>query len=642
MPVIIANKLQQLAAEPSFRRKSPVGAEFIPGIGVHFRVWAPLRKKVEVILEGGLVARTNDVSAAVELSPDADGYFSGVVPAAMDGTLYRYRLDGANLFPDPASRFQPLGPHGASQVVDPAAFGWTDRNWQGVSIAGQVFYEMHIGTFTQEGTWKAASLLLPKIAETGITVLEIMPVGDFPGRFGWGYDGVNFFAPTRLYGVPDDFREFVNTAHGLGLGVVLDVVYNHQGPDGSYLLHFSRDYYTDRYVTEWGSAFNFDGKNSGPVREFILANAAYWIQEFHLDGLRLDATQSIIDNSREHIVAAVARKAREAANGRPLIVTGENEPQDAALALPLERGGYGLDALWNDDFHHSARVALTGTTQGYYADYRGAPQEFISAAKWGYLYQGQFYEWQQKNRGTSSLWLKPENFIVFIQNHDQVANSARGERIHQLTSPGRYRAISALMLLMPGTPLLFQGQEFAASSVFLYFADHKADVAGFVKKGRKQFLAQFQGLATNEMQRVLPDPANCETFKRSKLDFSERERHAWALALHRDLLRLRREDPVFRVQQCRSVDGAVLDAEAFVLRYFEREGDDRLLIVNLGRDLDYRPAPEPLLAPPQNKQWEMVWSSEDLKYGGSGAMPVESGGRWRIPGQAAVVTKPKS
>ena len=627
----------------TFSRRLPIGAEIIPGNGTHFRVWAPLRKKVEVVIEDGVLNRDHRGSAAVELAPEENGYFSGSVPAAVAGTLYRYRLDGGpDLFPDPASRYQPQGPHGPSQVIDPATFSWSDRDWRGMSIEGQVLYEMHIGTFTAEGTYEAALPLLPQIAGIGVTVLEIMPLADFPGQFGWGYDGVNFFAPTRLYGTPDDFRTFTDTAHSLGLGVILDVVYNHQGPDGSYLARFSEDYFTDRYQTEWGSASNFDGRNSGPVREFIIANGGYWIEEFHLDGLRIDATQSIFDRSPEHIVAAVAKQVRTSARGRSTIVVAENEPQDARIALSPDRGGQGLDALWNDDFHHSARVALTGGTEGYYADYRGTPQEFISAAKWGFLYQGQYYEWQQKRRGRSSLWLKPENFVIFIQNHDQVANTARGERIHRIASPGRYRALTALMLLMPGTPLLFQGQEFAASSPFLYFADHVPEVAELVRQGRKTFLAQFRSLAAPEMQAVLADPTDPRTFQRSKLDFSEREQNSEALTLHSDLLRLRREDTVFSVQRCRSVDGAVLAAEAFVLRYFEENGDDRLLVVNFGRALDLRPAPEPLLAPPQDKQWRILWSSEEVRYGGSGTAPVEDGGRWHIPAQAAVALRGKN
>jgi maltooligosyltrehalose trehalohydrolase len=634
------NKQESIRAATAVKRRLPVGAEVIPGDGAHFRVWAPLRRQVEVVLEDVFKPDHHD-SGVLQLASEENGYFSGTIPAATAGTLYRYRLDGGQeLFPDPASRFQPLGPHGPSQVIDPSRFIWSDREWRGIAIEGQVMYEMHIGTFTPEGTWKAACLQLPELAQTGITALEIMPVADFPGRFGWGYDGVDFYAPTRLYGTPDEFREFVNTAHSLGLAVVLDVVYNHQGPDGCYLPRFSQHYFTERYRTEWGSAFNFDGEHSGPVREFILANARYWIEEFHLDGLRLDATQSIFDNSSpEHIMAALTRTVRESAGERLAIVTGENEPQDAGLALSPDRGGFGLDGLWNDDFHHSARVALTGAAQAYYSDYRGTPQELISAAKWGYLFQGQHYQWQQKKRGTSSLWLKPQNFIVFIENHDQVANSAKGERIHQLTSPGRYRAATVLLLLMPGTPLLFQGQEFACSSPFLYFADLNPAVAGYVKKGRKQFLSQFQNLAAGDVQNFMADPADPAAFERSKLDFSERERNQKTLALHRDLLRLRREDPVFRVQRCRGVDGAVLGPEAFVLRYFEEQGKDRLLIVNFGREIDLRPAPEPLLAPPEKSSWQILLSSEDLKYGGSGTAPVESEGRWRIPGHATVVMK---
>ena len=274
----------------------------------------------------------------LDLEPELDGYFSGAITSAAPGMLYCFRLDsGEELLPDPASRFQPDGPHGPSEIIDPASFTWTDKAWQGVSLPGQVIYEMHIGTFTKEGAWNAAAALLPRIAELGVTLLEIMPVADFPGRFGWGYDCVDFFAPTRLYGRPDDFRSFVNRAHELGLGVILDAVYNHQGPDGCYITRFSKDYFTDRYKTEWGSAFNYDGAHSRHVREFILSNAGYWIDEFHLDGLRLDATQSIFDGSPEHIIAAITRRVKEAAGGRSAITTAENEPGYDADPAPGPR-----------------------------------------------------------------------------------------------------------------------------------------------------------------------------------------------------------------------------------------------------------------------------------------------------------------
>src|ERR1051325_11233645 len=300
-------------ARPDFCRKLAVGAEVAPG-GTHFRVWAPKVDSVAVELCDRIDFSSPEIRTAA-LQREAHGYFSAFVPGVGTGAFYKFRISSGS-FPDPASRFQPEGPHGPSQIVDSSRFRWTDQSWPGVSRQGQVIYEMHIGTFTAEGTWAAAQPQLPELARLGITVLEVMPVAEFPGRFGWGYDGVNLFAPTRLYGTPDEFRSFINAAHGLGLGVILDVVYNHLGPDGNYLGQFSDHYFSDRYFCEWGEAINFDGADSGPVREFFAANAAYWIAEFHLDGLRLDATQQIFDSSPEHILSVLGRRAREAANRR--------------------------------------------------------------------------------------------------------------------------------------------------------------------------------------------------------------------------------------------------------------------------------------------------------------------------------------
>ncbi len=620
-------------------RRLPVGADLLPSGTVHFRVWAPVRRRVAVVLEAGPGS-----PATVDLEPQPGGYFAGPAPAAA-GTRYRYRLDGdPTPYPDPASRFQPDGPHGPSEVVDPAAFRWTDADWPGVRPQGQVIYEMHVGTFTPEGTWAAAARQLPVLKDVGVTVLEVMPVADFPGRFGWGYDGVDLFAPTRLYGRPDDFRAFVDRAHGLGLGVVLDVVYNHLGPDGNYLKAFGPDYFSRRYTTDWGEAINFDAEDSGPVREFFAANAAYWVDEFHLDGLRLDATQNVYDASDRHILADIAAAARQAAGRRSVLLVAENEPQHVKIVRPVERGGYGLDMLWNDDFHHTAMVALTGRSEAYYTDYRGSPQEFVSAAKYGYLYQGQWYKWQKKRRGTPAFGLPPAAFVAFVQNHDQVANSGRGLRVHALTSPARFRAMTALVLLGPGTPMLFQGQEFAASSPFFYFADHKPELAALVRKGRTEFMRQFPSVAEPHMLAWLPDPGDPATFERSKLDPAERERNRTVVDLHRDLLRLRREDPAFRAQRIGGVDGAVLGPEAFVLRFFGEEHggpDDRLLVVNFGRDLHLNPAPEPLLAPPEGRRWEVLWSSEDPKYGGGGTPPPDTADdNWHLAGHAAVVLRP--
>lgn len=616
-------------------RRLPVGAEVVPGGGVHFRVWAPRRRRVEVVIE------SEGKQTSTELQAEDEGYFSAHVRTAGAGTLYRFRLDGEDyLYPDPVSRFQPEGPHGPSGVVDPSAFRWADAEWKGARLKGQVVYEMHVGTFTREGTWESAARELKALSELGVTCVEMMPVADFPGRFGWGYDGVDLFAPTRLYGEPDDLRRFVNEAHRHHVAVILDVVYNHLGPDGNYLRQFSEDYFTDRRKTEWGEPINFDGRNSKHVREFFNANARYWVEEFHMDGLRLDATQSIFDDSDEHILAALAREVRAAAGGRETIIVAENESQEAHLARAPERGGYGLDGLWNDDFHHSALVALTGRSEAYYTDYRGHPQEFVSAVKYGYLYQGQRYKWQRKRRGTPTFDLPPEVFVNFLQNHDQVANSAHGLRVHALTSPGRFRALTALVLLAPSTPMLFQGQEFASSAPFHYFADHEPELARKVGRGRIEFLAQFRSIATKEARAGLAAPEDAQTFERCKLDFTERESNKMIYEMHRDLLRLRREDAVFSAQARGRVDGAVLGPEAFVLRFFGDDADDRLLFVNLGADLNLNPAPEPLLAPPAGKFWSLLWSSEDCRFGGAGTPPPETKNNWYVPGHTALVMLP--
>ena len=614
------------------RRRLPIGAEFQNG-NASFRLWAPKWEQVEVLL--------HDTTQKYPLKAEADGYFSAEIPGLSDGALYWYVV-GGNRFPDPASRFQPDGPHGPSQLVDPTKFSWTDQAWKGSKLPGQVICEMHIGTFTPEGTWAAAIEKLPHLVRTGITLLEVMPVAEFPGRFGWGYDGTYFYAPTRLYGQPDDFRRFVNEAHRLGIGVILDVVYNHLGPDGNYTGCFSEHYFSHKYDNEWGDAINFDDVQCGPVREFIAKNAAYWIDEYHLDGLRLDATQQIFDDSPEHILTVVGIEVRAAANGRATIIVNENERQEARLVRPVDQGGCGLDAIWNDDFHHTARVAVTGHNEAYFTDYKGSAQELIAAIKWGFLYQGQRYQWQQARRGHYSLDLQPAQFITFTQNHDQIANSGTGERLHQMTSIDQYKALTALMLLGPNTPMLFQGQEFAASSPFLFFADHKPDLNTAIREGRLKFLSQFPSLATEEMRTILPDPSSEETFRRCILDWSEVEKNGAIFQFHCDLLKLRREEPSFRSQDRHRFDAAVLSNDAFVLRFFGDKFDDRLLFINLGRDLIYDPAPQPLLAPPPDQEWEILWSSEDPAYGGRGAPPLESEELiWRVPATSAVVLKPR-
>jgi maltooligosyltrehalose trehalohydrolase len=627
------------AARPGERRRRhPIGAELQPGGGVHFRVWAPAAAALAV--EWWAAAEPAGARRAVALAREADGYFSGYVPEARAGARYVFRFDAERARPDPASRCQPEGPHGPSVVVDPA-FAWTDGAWRGVAPRDVVLYELHLGTFTREGTWAAAQAKLPELARLGITMLEVMPVAEFPGRFGWGYDGVDLFAPSRLYGTPDDARAFVDRAHALGLGVILDVVYNHFGPDGNYLREFSPHYFSTKYANEWGDPLNFDGDHSGPVREYFITNARYWVEEFHFDGLRLDATQQIFDATQPHVVAEVGGAVRAAAPGRRTYVIGENETQHARFVRPVAAGGCGLDALWNDDFHHAAHVAATGRAEAYYSGFRGAPQEFVSCAKHGFLYQGQWYAWQRQRRGRPAFDLAPAHFVHFLQNHDQVANSLRGLRLHQLTSPGLLRALTALTLLAPQTPLLFQGQEFAASAPFLYFADHQPELAQRVRAGRARFLQQFDTIAAPEAAALLADPGAEETFARCRLDWSERTsaRGAAVWQLHADLLRLRREESALRdAARC---DGAVLGAASFALRFFSAGADDdRLLLVNLGVDACLMPVPEPLLAPLEGRGWRVRWSSEAPVYGGGGINRVETASHWLLPGHAAVLLCP--
>ena len=355
-----------------------------------FRVWAPQAGAVEVVFE-------ESQEPPLALKRDPDGYFTGTTSAQV--SLYKYRVNGTGPWPDPCSRFQPQGVHGPSMIVDPAAFKWSHTEWRGVRMQGQVIYEMHVGTFTPAGTLDAAAEKLRYLRELGITMIEVMPVAECPGRFNWGYDGVQLFAPYHVYGDHEALKRFVDRAHGLGLAVILDVVYNHLGPDGNYLKCFSPHYFSTRHKTEWGEALNLDAEYAQGTRDFIVGNAHYWLSEFRLDGLRLDATQSIFDDSRPHILEELTRAAREAAQPRSIVVISENEPQHALQLRPPEQGGFGLDAMWNDDFHHAAKVALTGTRDGYFGDYTGRAQEFISCVRHGFLYQGQYYPWQKKNAG---------------------------------------------------------------------------------------------------------------------------------------------------------------------------------------------------------------------------------------------------
>ncbi|MDY7230750.1 malto-oligosyltrehalose trehalohydrolase [Hyalangium rubrum] len=610
-----------------------LGAQPLADGRSHFRVWAPRRRTVDVCLHepGGL--------RYLPLERTAGGYFEGTHPVPA-GALYKYRLDGGDTFPDPCSRFQPEGPHGPSRVIDPGRYAWADKDWRGLSsMKGQVFYELHLGTFTPEGTYAAAAAKLPLLKELGITVLELMPLHTFPGRYNWGYDGTTLFAPCAVYGEPDDLRRLVDAAHRLGLGIILDVVYNHLGPDGNYLAQYSQGYFNPKYPNEWGDPTNFDdGEAAGPSRDFFAQNACLWIAEYHFDGLRLDATQSLYDASPTNIVKELVEKTRAAAGRRKILLIAENEPQDVRMVTPPERGGNGADGLWVDDFHHTARVAAVGRSEAYLMDYCGSAQELLSCALRNSLYQGQYYQWQKKRRGSPLLRTPPEQVVFYLQNHDQLANMLRGQRLHQIAGAARARALTTLLLLLPQTPMLFMGQEFFASSPFLYFVDHKSELQKLVQKGRNDFLCQFPSACQALQQEGYEAPIGEEAFRASKLNWSEWDAHSEARALHADLLRLRREDPVFAAQEPSKLAGAVLGPHALVLRYFgSGQGGDRLLLFNLGTGLDLEPCPEPLLAPEPGKIWRLLLSSEHSRYGGMGTPALPGEGRVRIPGQTALV-----
>jgi maltooligosyltrehalose trehalohydrolase len=611
-------------------RRLPIGAE-LSERGVHVRVWAPAWERVTLVLEA-------PERREIALRAEGNGYHSLLVDNLDVGARYRFRLgDDPRLHADPVSRFQPDGPFGPSQVIDPDDTAWTDEAWRGITRPEQqVVYEMHVGTFTQAGTWTAAAAHLPFLADVGITTIEMMPINDFPGRRGWGYDGVNLFAPCRLYGTPAELREFIDRAHALGIAVILDVVYNHFGPAGNSHFEFAPKFRNTKVEGEWGDAIDFSTRG---VREFFTANAAYWIGEFHFDGLRFDATQALIDDSPSHIVADLVRAARAAAGRRQIWLVGENEPQDVKLVAPLDRGGCGLDALWNDDFEHTARVALTGCTNGYLHDYAATPQAFISALERGFLYQGQLYAWQRNPRGTPTHGLPPMRFVHFLENHDQIANTGFGDRLLATSAPPAYRALAAVLLLGPQIPMLFQGQETGTRAPFRYFVDHGGELDTLVRHGRAEFLTQFANLATPEAQAAIPDPCARATFEQCILDARERDLSAPMVQLHRDLIALRRAYPGFTDQRPGTLRGAVLGSDAFCIRWWHEQGD-RLLLVNLGVTFRESSLPEPLLAPPARMGWRVAWSSEHPTYGGTGTPEPFTHKRLHIPARSAVLLEP--
>ena len=496
-----------------------------------FRVWAPEHASVDLVTGTGARAMTRE----------GDGYWTLTATDAPPGTRYRYRLSGNDeqVFPDPASRFQPEGVHGPSEVVD-ATFAWTDGGWRPRPLRELSIYELHIGTFTPQGTYHAAIERLPYLQALGVTAIEIMPVADFPGDRNWGYDGVTLFAPTRAYGRPEALRALINAAHEHGLAVFLDVVYNHLGPDGAYANAFSPHYFTDKHESPWGRGVNLDGPHSTEVRRFFIENALHWVREYHVDGLRLDATHALIDDSPVHFLAELTETVRAQA-ARPVLFVAEDHRNLATLLRPRAAGGYGLDGVWADDFHHQARVHTAHDREGYYEDFTGTTADLASTLRQGWFFTGQRSKHMGEPRGTDPGGLRPEQFVICIQNHDQIGNRAIGERLNHQVDPATFRALSVLLLMAPQTPMLFMGQEWAAAAPFLYFTDHSEELGRKVTEGRRAEFGAFAAFADPAMREKIPDPQSPGTFARSRIDWAEitREPHAGMLRLYQRLLAVR-------------------------------------------------------------------------------------------------------
>ncbi len=511
--------------------------------GYRFRLWAPVEKRVEVCLIGA------DGVKHYHPCAKSEGWHSCEIRDAKPGDLYAFRLDGQLEVPDPASRFNPRDVHGPSLLVDPTSFEW-DAGWRGRPWEEAVIYELHVGTFTPEGRYDAAERRLPELAELGITAIELMPLADFPGGRGWGYDGVLLYAPDATYGTPDELKHFIQAAHRLGMMVMLDVVYNHFGPDGNYLHVYTPQFFTAAHVTPWGGAIDFEGSASATVRDFYIHNALYWLDEYRFDGLRLDAVQTIFDASPRHILEEISMWVRARAGKRHVHLVLENLDNRACrLAAPGTPGRY--DAQWNDDFHHAAHVLLTGERDGYYADYADRPaHHLVRCLAEGFAYQGEHSKFHDAPRGEPSATLPPTAFVNFLQNHDQIGNRAFGERLVTLTDTHKLRALVAIQLLAPATPMLFMGEEAGAETPFLYFCDYGEPLASAVRDGRKREFSAFERFSGGgDSVDDIPDPSALATFEHSRLDWDARrgERQREWLGFYRELLALRRAEVVPRV-----------------------------------------------------------------------------------------------
>lgn len=581
--------------------------------GTSFEVWAPEARRIELLIEGGPGAER------FAMQRGSDGYWALDLPNVRPGSLYRYAVDGGGPFPDPASRYQPHGVHGSSQVVDAGAFAWNDGSFRPVALRDSVLYELHVGTFSAAGTFLGAVDRLDSLRSLGVTTIELMPLADFPGARNWGYDGVALFAPARCYGTPDELRTLVDAAHSLGLSVFLDVVYNHFGPDGAYQGMFSPHYASRVHRSPWGDTLNFDGAYSRPVRDYVVENALRWVREYHIDGLRLDATHAIADQSAEPIVAELvdALRCAEATDGRAALAIVEDARN---LRLTIDRSssrGWGADGVWSDDFHHQMRRALAGDSDGYFADFNGSVGDIATTARQGWFFTGQPSHYFGTLRGTDPSGLLLERFVFFLQNHDQIGNRAFGDRLHHRIDAAVWRAASVLLFLLPETPLVFMGQEWMASAPFQFFTDHARELGQAVTEGRRREFSRFAAFADASQRERIPDPQASSTFEASKLDWDECERtpHREALQLYNRLTHLRRSEPALR-QPVSSGTPAVsaVEPHSLLVRRDAYEGRSVLGVVRLRGEGAVDVAMHEAARAPGGRVWQILLHSEAPEF----------------------------
>jgi maltooligosyltrehalose trehalohydrolase len=591
-----------------------------------FTVWAPFRKSVTVrILSAG--------DRLMPMERDERGYWQAFVKDVSAGTRYLFRLDGEMERPDPASHFQPESVHGPSSVVDHAAFPWEDDSWKGIPLPSMVMYELHIGAFTPEGTFDAAITRLDDLRDLGVTAVELMPVAQFPGERNWGYDGVYPFAVQNSYGGPEGLKRFVNACHCRGLAVILDVVYNHLGPEGNYIRDFG-PYFTDRYHTPWGQAINFDGPYSDEVRDYFIANALHWITEYHIDSLRIDAIHGIFDFSARHFLQELGEAVHLHAQSvrRDAYVIPESDLNDARAIRPVEIGGYGLDAQWNDDFHHALHTLLTGERTGYYEDF-GKIDHLGKALREGFIYSGEYSSFRKRRHGSSSKDRPGHQFVVFSQNHDQVGNRMRGERLSALAAFEALKLAAGAVLLAPNIPLLFMGEEFGEDRPFLYFVDHSdPPLIEAVRKGRKDEFRHFR------WEGEPPDPQDERTFLASKINWEERGKgeHAVLLEFYRTLIELRRGTPALsELDRNRLEVSAIADSRVITLRQWNGLGTSHAYGIFNFETNDVNIA----LSTPDGR-WRKVVDSADKAWNGPGTMipaVVNSGDGVTLRGQSVAL-----